>query len=385
MESREPTPFGNRLTEALLDRIYRLAAISDHPISLDSTRSQEIYPPILQTSSHIRHHLLPLFLSENTFSLRRASLCAYQRTNIPTTTSPPHSDTTIARPQQATLLPAIPPPDRAQIRHLQLSPFNGSRLCTNAALGRHHRNTRDHTRLQALRRAFPAKDQQLGKDCCDLCNPFVFPNLLAFFPRLRSVEVDVGVNRDSELCWASFCRAVVQGREPVWVAWVGVGERVLRAEEGLGLDVRVVDGKWRRVWKGVRALERGAVEGFVRFGVESVGVTALLRISEGVALKLLALMFWFDCVALFGEGEIGGGFGGRESCIEWDLRAQNEESWGNEALTAFNWALQQWLKRGVISGSDYGYVRATEGGGVRDVVGAGRLEAALLDEFERLA
>lgn len=151
------------------------------------------------------------------------------------------------------------------------------------------------------------------------------------------------------------------------------------------LDIRIVDEKLSRVWKSLKDLRSAEVQTFVEVGIETAGVRKALRISESMALKLMRLLYSYDCTSLHCGGYLGSSVEATGSSISWDLRARDEESWGKEVLTAWNWTLRQWLKRGVVNGRDYWYVRAMEGGGVRDVIGAGRLEATLLDEFERLA
>lgn len=366
-----PSPFGTRLPASILAQIYHLAILSQTPIPLDTTRP--IQPPLLQTSSEIRSRFLPLFFETNTFTLRRASLC-----------SRPEANNLQNRPSRPQLPPAH---HRAYIRHLHLSTYNGARECLNLALGNPHRNNNNgaSARLRALRQG----KWQRRQESCPFCNPSTFPPLLALFPRLISVTIDVATNRDSGLSWRAFCRSVVQGREPVWVAWVGVGEVELRSEKpGLGLKVKIVDGKLQRIWERIRKLEPGEVREAVLGRNQSPKVKQVLQISERVAKKLLRLFEVYDREnqSTVGSGEDGWNIvtraGARSgiavpSDLRWDVCY-----WGKEFTTAWNWALREWLVRGSGGRKDQGFLRAMEGGGVRDVIAAGRLEAALLEEFE---
>jgi hypothetical protein len=119
--------------------------------------------------------------------------------------------------------------------------------------------------------------------------------LLAVFPRLRGVTVDVAANRDSGLVWRAFCKAVVREKRRVWVVCTGVGEGVLFSEEKrLGMKVRIVDGKLRRVWEIVKTLERDEVRRSVEYGWRSEGVGEAMRVSERVADGLLRLFWYYE-------------------------------------------------------------------------------------------
>lgn len=269
-----PTPFGTRLPAAILTRIYHLAITYPSAIPLDSTRREPFYPPLLQTSSQIRSRFLPAFFETNTFTIRRASLCkrAENRKN-----------------------PALMPMShRVHVRQLQLVTYDGDSECLKYVPGDSHCGMllvkRASCRLTKRR---PKQKQQ--QQSCSFCNSSTFPPLLAVFPRLRVVTVDVAANRDSGLAWRAFCKATVRDKRRVWVAYTGIGEGVLVSEERrLGMKIRIVDGKMRRVWEIVAGLDRDEVRRFVEYGWRSEGVGEAMRLSERVADGLLRLCWYFD-------------------------------------------------------------------------------------------
>lgn len=160
----------------------------------------------------------------------------------------------------------------------------------------------EHSRrstLQELRASFIDRvrnpKQQQQQQSCPFCDPSTFPPLLAVFPRLRGVTVDVAANRDSGLIWKAFCKATVREKRRVWVVCTGIGEGVLLSEEKrLGMKVRIVDGKVRRVWEIVRGLERDEVRRLVEYGWRSEGVGEAMRVSERVADGLLRLIWYYE-------------------------------------------------------------------------------------------
>lgn len=187
----------------------------------------------------------------------------------------------------------------------------------------------------------------------------------------------------------------MQGREPFWVEWTGVGEGVLRCEEeeGVlflgGVEISVVDEKLKRVWEGVRRLGCVEVRGAVSGRGLSGGVRQVLGLSARTAWMVLKLFERYDRerTAETEGGEDGNLLtraGARSGGVPVPSNLRVAECfWSKEFTTALNWALRKWLKRGVGE-TDLGYLRAMEGGGVRDVVSAGRLETVLLEEFDKV-
>ena len=105
--------------------------------------------------------------------------------------------------------------------------------------------------------------------------------------------VDVAANRDSGLAWSASCKAAVQKKARLWMACTGIGEGVLMSEQKrLGMKVKIVDGKVKRVWEIVRELERDEARRYVEYGWRSEGVGKAMRVSERVADGLLRLL-WF--------------------------------------------------------------------------------------------
>jgi hypothetical protein len=154
--------------------------------------------------------------------------------------------------------------------------------------------------LQVKKRMFfprqqKQRQQQQQHQSCPFCDPARFPPLMAVFPRLRRVSVDVAANRESGLVWRAFCKAAVQNNSRVWVACTGVGEGVLQDEErNFGMKICIVDGRLKRVWEIVRRLEREEVRGFVEDGMQSDGVREAMRVFERVADGLLRLFWFYD-------------------------------------------------------------------------------------------
>lgn len=396
-----PTPLGTRLPTAILMRIYRLAITFPAAIPLDTTKS--IYPPLLQTSSAIRSRLLPTYFETNTFTLRRASLCK--------------------RGENSRNPALMPMEHRVHLKTLHLSTYNGARECMNLSLGHAHRNALQvRASCRDRRRRKPQEQQQ----SCPFCDPSDFPPLLAVFPRLRRVTVDVAASRDSGLIWRAFCKAAVDNEIPIWVACTDVGEGVLQHEERkLGMQVKIVDGKLQRVWGIVKGLGKYEVKRFVFEGVLSDGVRRATRISARLAGDLLRLSWYYDArnwnydeqvaearqakLAARGEHDVHDEQDEHEEhAEESDLDDQVEElesglpdkgprswhrrtlnlrwqtcSWTRDFLTAFNWALRVWLKRDNCD-EDPGYVRIVEGCGVSDAFAAERMKRKLLAEFDSI-
>jgi hypothetical protein len=73
----------------------------------------------------------------------------------------------------------------------------------------------------------------------------------------------------------------VQKNRSVWVACTGIGEGVLQ-NEGMcfGMKIRIEDGKLKRVWEMVRALESNEVRHSVEDGMRSDGVREAMRIPR---------------------------------------------------------------------------------------------------------
>ena len=259
-----PTPLGTRLPAAILTRIYYLAITYPSAIPLGSTRRQPLYPPLLQTSSHIRSRFLPAFFETNTFTLRRSSLCKRAENNDNPALMLIHH--------------------RVYIRTLILETYNGACECINFAPGqpqRHDVQSKRASCIDVVKRRPTPKQQQ----SCPFCDPSTFPPLQAIFPRLRSVTVDVAANRDSGLVWEAFCKDVVRKKRRIWVAYTGVGEGVLMSgERRFGVKVMIVDGKIRRVWEVVRGLGGDEVRRFVEYGWRSDGVWEAMRVSGGLRM-----------------------------------------------------------------------------------------------------
>lgn len=187
----------------------------------------------------------------------------------------------------------MPMSHRVHIRQLQLVTYNGDSECQDLALGDSHRSMLLGKR--ASRRLTKRQSKRNQQNSCPFCDSSTFPPLLAIFPRLRDVTVDVAVNRDSGLVWRTFCKAAVRNKRRVWVACTGIGEGVVMSEEKkLGMKIVIVDGKVKRVWGIVKALERDEVRRFVEYGWRSEGVGEAMRVSERVADGLLRVCWYFD-------------------------------------------------------------------------------------------
>lgn len=236
VNNQPPTPLGTCSPAAILTRIYHLAIIYPSALPLDSNRRQPLYPPLLQSSSHIRSRFLPAFFESNTFTLRRSSLCRRAGNKKSPALMTTHH--------------------RMHIRNLILETYNGAHDCMNLAPGNPQRNDvqpEQGSFINFKRRLRQSKQQQ----SCAFCDPSTFPPLPAILPRLRSVAVDVAANRDSGLVWEAFCEHAVRKKRHVWVTCTGVGEGVLMmsGERRLGMKVWIVDRKIKRVWEIVRELE----------------------------------------------------------------------------------------------------------------------------------
>lgn len=272
-QKQPPTPYGIRLPAAILTRIYRLAITYPSAIPLGSTRRKPLYSPLLQTSSQIRSRFLPAFFEINIFTIRRASLCK--------------------RAENRKNPSVIPMSHRVHIRQLQLLTYTGASECMNPALEHPHRSSLLGRRVSC--RLTKRRSKQKQQESCRFCDPSTFPPLLGVFTRLRSITVDVAANRDSGLAWRAFCKAAVRDKRRVWVACTGIGKGVLVSEEKrLGMKIRIVDGKVRRIWEVVSALGRDEVRRFVEYGWWSEGVREAMRVSERVADGLLRMLWHFD-------------------------------------------------------------------------------------------
>jgi len=171
INNRPPTPLGTRLPAAILTRIYYLAITYPSAIPLNPTRRQPLYPPLLQTSSHIRSRFLPALFETNTFTLRRASLCKRAENNDNPALMPMHH--------------------RVHIRTLILETYNSACECTNLAPGqpqRHDVQSKRASFINIKRRLRQSKQQQ----SCPFCDPSTFPPLQAIFPAASQ--------RDSRCC-----------------------------------------------------------------------------------------------------------------------------------------------------------------------------------------
>jgi len=119
--------------------------------------------------------------------------------------------------------------------------------------------------------------------------------LLAVFPRLREVTIDVTASREAGLVWQEFCKAAVLNHGRVWVACTGIEQGVLQnSKRNFGMEICIVDGKLKRVWEIVRRLEGKEVRHYVEDGMRRPGVRQAMRIAERVAHGLLHLFWFYD-------------------------------------------------------------------------------------------
>jgi hypothetical protein len=319
--NQQPTPLGTRLPAMLLARIYHLAITYPRAIPLDSTNRQQLCPPLLKTSAYIRSHFLPAFLETNTFTLRRASLCRRAENNTnPALTIPMHH--------------------RVHIRRLLILIYTGARECVKLELRHPHRNASQARRIPWWEQDRRRPKQQQQQQICPFCDPATFPPLLAVFPRLRGVTVDVAANRESGLVWRAFCKAAVQKNRSVWVACTGIGEGVLQNEAmSFGMKIRIEDGKLKSeaahlyCWLNVCLTENGSPVDDM-YGRQSWCKRMLTLTEDNIKPKQPLALRWDTCHWYETERC------NPRQCLRHNADLSPSPCWPWDFVTPWNWALR---------------------------------------------